>query len=757
MRTLISRLFSGLRFRLLLLVVLACTPLVGLTLYTAWQNHQRLVADWEQQAQEMVQLAIQEEAQMIGQTRQLLMAMADSSQVHSGDRQDCKELLDDLFASYPRYADLGVIKTNGELAASALAPAGLDRQAQFVRGAERLLAKTVVPPTGTANQAHRELFRRVLETRALVIGDFPAGHADGEPAIDFGYPVFDQAGQIQAMVFAALKLNWVNRFESELLTHLRKGATWTELDRNGNILTRYPDPGKWIGQPLPEQSLLQTVLSQDHGVVEALDPEGVPGFYAFASMPSQLVRGGAVTILGVRKQVLFAGTDRRLIRYLLGLGIAISVVLAVGWISSRYLVMRPVQALVNSSARLASGDLSARTGLLHRSDELGQLTQAFDQMAEALEQREMARQRAEETLQIRENMMRDLPLLPAALYVCDMQGVIDLYNRNAVELWGYEPADHYAAQRFCGSHKLFDADGSPLAHQGSPMAEVLRTGVPVRNRELAIERPDASRVTVLANVVPIRDGEGQIVGAINCLQDITERKLAEEKLKEYSHKLQTLSHRLVEAQETERRHIARELHDEIGQTLTVAAMNLQAALRSPSASSLALRLKASAEAVDQVMAQVHDLSLNLRPSMLDDLGLEPALRWYANRQASLTGLRVEFRAAPLENRLEPVVETECFRVAQEALTNVVRHAHAHAVSVELQRANGHLHLYVRDDGAGFDVAAVREQAVRGASLGLLSMEERAALAGGGLAWKSSPEQGTEVHAWFPLKWHTPQS
>ena len=120
-------------------------------------------------------------------------------------------------------------------------------------------------------------------------------------------------------------------------------------------------------------------------------------------------------------------------------------------------------------------------------------------------------------------------------------------------------------------------------------------------------------------------------------------------------------------------------------------------------------------------------------------------------------MKAEFRADPLENRVDSVIETECFRVAQEALTNVVRHAHAHAVAVELRRDDGHLHLSVRDDGVGFDVAAGRERAVRGDSLGLLSMEERAALAGGKIEYKSAPGQGTQVHAWFPLKWQTPQS
>jgi len=244
--------------------------------------------------------------------------------------------------------------------------------------------------------------------------------------------------------------------------------------------------------------------------------------------------------------------------------------------------------------------------------------------------------------------------------------------------------------------------------------------------------------------------------AMQEVKERVERKLAEKKREEYSRKLQVLSRRLVEAQETERRHLARELHDEIGQALTVAQLNLQALLQSPGTEALLPRLKESLEVVERVLEQVHDISLNLRPSILDDLGLEPALRWLTERQAALVGLEAKFHADALEQRLDPVIETECFRVAQGALTNVLRHAQAQAVSVELRKENGQLHLRVRDDGIGFDVAALREKAVLGASLGLLSMEERAALAGGGLEFTSVPKLGTEVHAWFPLKWQIPQ-
>jgi signal transduction histidine kinase len=233
------------------------------------------------------------------------------------------------------------------------------------------------------------------------------------------------------------------------------------------------------------------------------------------------------------------------------------------------------------------------------------------------------------------------------------------------------------------------------------------------------------------------------------------RQQAEAKRREYSRKLKLLSRRLVEVQETERRHLALELHDEIGQALTVAQMNLQALLQSTGADALAPRLNESLTVIERVLDQVQDISLNLRPSLLDDLGLEPTLRWYTNRHAALAGLQAEVRVDPLARRLDPAVEIQCFRIAQEALTNVVKHAKARTVTVEVSQDDQQLHLFVRDDGVGFDVADVREQVVRGASLGLLGMEERATLAGGGLQHHSTPGQGTEVHAWFPLKWASP--
>jgi signal transduction histidine kinase len=589
----VRQVFSGLRFRLLMLVVLVCVPLTVLVLHTAGENRRRATAAWSAKVQTLIQIAQREEEKSIAETHQLLLAISVAPPVRSLDPAGSMKLFTELSESYPRYANLGLLTTNGEVLAS------------------------LKPLPASDNQSRRRLCRRAVETGAFAIGRYARDKHDHRSFVAFGYPVLERSGEVTAVVVTELNSDSLDRFGADWRAQLPAAATWTEVDHRGVVLARFPESAGWAGRPLPQKSLLPAVLNRRTGVQESIQ-QGVPYLYAVGSMSSRLA-GGEVTILqGIPRQVLFAESDLTLRRNLAGLGIAAGMTLILGWIGGNLLILRPVKALVKSSTQLAAGNLSVRTGLPHTGDELGKLTLAFDHMAQALEQRDLERQHA-------------------------------------------------------------------------------------------------------------------------------------------TKKLQVLSRRLVEVQEAERRHIARELHDEIGQSLTAAEINLQAAaLQSRGvAPTLQRRLQDSIQSVERVLEQVHDLSLTLRPTMLDDLGLEPALRWYTHRQAALTGLQAEFRADTLEDRLDNMIETECFRVAQEAVTNVVRHARALSLSVELCHRNTHLHLSVRDNGVGFDVAALRTEAVRGASLGLLSMEERTALVGGGLEISSVPGQGTEVRAWFPLVWRKP--
>lgn len=211
--------------------------------------------------------------------------------------------------------------------------------------------------------------------------------------------------------------------------------------------------------------------------------------------------------------------------------------------------------------------------------------------------------------------------------------------------------------------------------------------------------------------------------------------------------MQRLSRQLLEVQENERRRLARELHDEVMQTLTALKLNLGAVAQA--STTVTQQLEESVETVDDLVEQIRNLSLDLRPSMLDDLGLVAALKWYCERQARRLALPIVFVAAPPPFRPSLEIETTCFRVVQEALTNTAKHAQATQVWVNLQHQEGTLSLTFRDNGIGFDVAGMRLHAERGSGIGLRGMEERLWLVGGHLDITSMPGHGTEIRARVP--------
>jgi PAS domain S-box-containing protein len=217
-------------------------------------------------------------------------------------------------------------------------------------------------------------------------------------------------------------------------------------------------------------------------------------------------------------------------------------------------------------------------------------------------------------------------------------------------------------------------------------------------------------------------------------------------------RLQALSHQLINIQESERRYIARELHDEIGQALTAASMILQGAQSQTDLLLVQARIKDSFAIINLALQQTRKISLDLHPSLLDDLGLVPALRWYADREATWSNFVVQVQAkeTPEITSLSEELKLVCFRVMQEALTNISRHSEARHVTVKLWVEAGCVHLTIRDDGHGFDVQVALNGAAQGKSLGLLGMKERVLLVGGQIAIDSSPNSGAEIHAIFPV-------
>jgi signal transduction histidine kinase len=211
--------------------------------------------------------------------------------------------------------------------------------------------------------------------------------------------------------------------------------------------------------------------------------------------------------------------------------------------------------------------------------------------------------------------------------------------------------------------------------------------------------------------------------------------------------LHQLSRQLVSVQEAERREIARELHDEVGQMLTGLKLSVEMSLRLPSEAAGAL-LRQALTLVNELMAHVQDLSLNLRPAMLDDLGLLPTLLWHFDRYSTSTGIQVHYEHSGIERRFPPEIETTAYRMIQEALTNVARHAGVPEVTVRLWTTQRTLCIQVTDQGGGF---ARPLPAARAGAGGLAGMEERVTLLGGQLTIESTPGSGVRLLAELPLE------
>ena len=275
-------------------------------------------------------------------------------------------------------------------------------------------------------------------------------------------------------------------------------------------------------------------------------------------------------------------------------------------------------------------------------------------------------------------------------------------------------------------------------------------GGPPFHEELRLRQPDGTYRWFLGRGETARGADGRTRHFSGSITDISQRRQFEESLRAAHRRLQRLSRRAIELLENERRHLARELHDEIGQVLTAVKINLESVARRISDPALKEPLRDSVEITSTALAQVRRLSLDLRPAQLDDLGLVAALRGHADRQAAVGRFTAHFETRGLPKRLNTKIETACFRVSQEALTNILRHARAANVWIDLSADQNQVTLTVRDDGVGFVVEDGTNRATNGESLGLLSMEERIALIGGSLTVQSQPGKGTEVRARVPL-------
>lgn len=331
---------------------------------------------------------------------------------------------------------------------------------------------------------------------------------------------------------------------------------------------------------------------------------------------------------------------------------------------------------------------------------------------------------------------------PISIQIVTPDGWTIRVNKAWEELWGVTAAD-MRSYNILHDRQVISLGMMPYVERGFAGETVLLPPVAYHTPE---SLKTGRRRWFQARIYPIMGEADKIRHVIIMYEDITDRQWATEDL-------QRLSIELMNAQETERRHVSQELHDELGQALTAMRINLDMlAQELPADFSPAgrKRLTEVSLLVDETLEHARELSHTLRPTMLDEMGLVPTLRWYVNRYAERLAINIDFEVKDLEERPAAEIETTLYRAVQEALTNIARHAEASRVRLHLIRREARLSVLIEDDGQGFDGEKSMTAGIDRAGMGLFGMRERVARCGGTFNLHSQPGQGTRLMIELPF-------
>jgi PAS domain S-box-containing protein len=326
------------------------------------------------------------------------------------------------------------------------------------------------------------------------------------------------------------------------------------------------------------------------------------------------------------------------------------------------------------------------------------------------------------------------------IFLTDRGGIITYVNPEFTRLYGY------AAERVVGKTTPRILKSEMMTPRDYELFWQTLLSRRVVKGEIINRCKDGSFVTVEGSASPIIDENDAIVGFLAIQRDITARKQAEETLQQYADRLRALSAQIADVTETERQQLALELHDQVGQNLSALGINLnivRSQMPEQTTTAVRSRLDDSLSLLEQTAERIRDVMADLRPPVLDDYGLVAALHWYGERLTRRTDVVVSVEGDESIPRLAPRVENALFRIAQEALTNVVKHAQATQVAVTVTVDRETLCLSVADDGIGLDPAVLAEPD-QWHGWGLLTMIERAEAVGGRCRIESDPGHGTRV-------------
>jgi PAS domain S-box-containing protein len=449
-----------------------------------------------------------------------------------------------------------------------------------------------------------------------------------------------------------------------------------------------------------------------------------------------------IKVSGIRLGTVQLGYSRMAIeqeiadarKQILIIGIITTIIGAVAAYFIATLIAMPIKKITQATGRVARGYLDTKLEL-ERSDEIGALASAFNKMTEDLQKTTVSRDYVDSIIRS----------INDTLIVVGSDGKIESVNSAACKHLEYEQ-DELVGEKI---NLILPLEANIYSDAGSPDLIADSTIV---NQEIDYVTKSGEKIPMLFSAAVLRDKEGNKEGIVYIARDITDRKQAEEALRDSERTLNILSSQLISAQEKERRRLSNELHDELGQSLVVFKLRLRSLYDQLGSSQAGMKEKFDElmEYTNEVVDNVRRLSRDLSPSILEDMGLEEATQWLVDNMSRHSDTVYSLDMTDMEDLFTKEEQTIIYRIMQECLTNIAKHANATRVSLIIKKQAGSTVFQVEDNGEGFNVPEMFSKDPGEKGLGLSAMRQRARMLGGSLDIWSQEGIGTKITFEIPF-------
>ena len=557
-------------------------------------------------------------------------------------------------------------------------------------------------------------------------------------AQELTYRIMERQASIRGFLLTG-KTRYLIPYDENILpikSLLRKAREIQQADTTYlDIIRQYEDlTKKWQDAIAEVEKELRQQL--DYGIIDFhtyissisdIDKKGRPILRALPSAENQLVQKAEQDMSQKSAMALRVGYTARTLLIAIAAGSLILGALF-GILLSNH-ITTPLNEVVRGASRISRGEFSQRIKV-ERSDELGTLASSFNQMAERLERNIDTLKESEEKYSTLVEKANDgIVIIQDAKYL--------FVNRKFCEITGYSREELIGSDFFL----VVSSDTLEIVKRRHRERMEGKEVPSIYETKLMTKNGGTKYVEVNAGLIEYKDKKADLV----VFRDLTDRKI-------YQRDLRNLSEKLMVTLEEERKRISRELHDEIGQALSAINISVEIMEKNKDLKEGApKKLTEIKNLIEKTLDDIHRISYDLRPYMLDEFGLISALRWFADTYQERTGIEVSVQIEGQESNLPQSIDTLIYRVAQEGLTNVSKHANARKVEILLDYHEDSLELVLRDDGKGFDQKEAMQATfheLRG--LGLFGIRERLALFDGTLSIESKHGKGTTLCARIPL-------